>query len=168
MKKIITAICAFVLGLGTLLAQDGPPPMGPHEGPRLDELKSYLQLSEKQVQDIKALQSSFRDTVKPIRDQIMSKEKELRQEMGKASPDSSVVAQLMVDVKNFRTQIKAKRDELRPQLLALLTDAQKSLLANLQQALTLQRPAHEAAGLGLIDAPQNDFHGGPGFGRGWK
>jgi hypothetical protein len=124
-----------------------------------------LQLSDQQVQSITALQSSFRDTVKPIHQQIMTKEQELKQEMAKASPDSAVVAQLMVDVKNLRSQIKTARAGQQPQLLALLSDGQKSSLASLQQALSLQQAAHQAAGLGLIDAPQGAFPGGPGFGR---
>ena len=164
MKKIM-AILAFVLSVGIVQAQQGPPPMGPGWGPpNWDALKSFLQLSDKQVQDITAIQNSFRDAVKPIHEQIMAKEQELKQEMGKASPDSAVVAQLMVDVKNLRSQIKTKRADQRPQLLALLSDSQKSSLANLQQALSLQQAAHQAAALGLIDAPKNDFQGGPGFG----
>jgi Spy/CpxP family protein refolding chaperone len=173
MKKT-TVLLAFVLSIGTVLAQQGPPPMGPGWGPppggpawgapNLDALKTFLQLSDQQVQSITALQTSFRDAVKPIHEQIMTKQEELRQEMAKASPDSAVVAQLMVDAKNLRSQIKTKRDEQRPQFLALLSDAQKISLSNLQQALSLQQAAHQAAALGLIDAPQGEHFGGPGFG----
>jgi len=165
MKKT-TILLAFALSIGTVLAQQGPPPGGPGWGPsRLDALKTYLQLSDPQVQSITALQTSFRDTVRPIHDQIRTKEQELKQEMAKASPDSTVVAQLMVDIKNLRNQIKTTRTGQQPQLLALLTDAQKSSLANLQQALSLQQAAHQAAALGLIEAPQGSNFGGPGFGR---
>ena len=163
--KRTTAFLAFVLSIGTALAQQGPPPGGPGWGaPNLDALKTFLQLSDSQVQGITALQTSFRATVKPIHDQIMTKEQELKQEMAKASPDSAVVAQLMVDIKNLRSQIKTGRDGQQPQLLALLNDTQKSSLANLQQALSLQQAAHQAAALGLIDAPQGEHFGGPGFG----
>ncbi len=165
MKKTIVLL-AFVLSVGTVLAQQGPPPGGHGWGaPNLDALKTFLQLSDQQVQSIKALQTSFRDTVKPIHQQIMTKEQELHQEMAKTSPDSAVVAQLMVDVKNLRSQIKTTRAGQQPQLLALLNDGQKSSLASLQQALSLQQAAHQAAGLGLIDAPEGAFPGGPGFGR---
>lgn len=164
MKKT-TIILAFVLSVGTVLAEQGPPPGGPGWGAQsLDALKTFLQLSDKQVQDIKALRTSFRDSVKPIHDQIMTKQQDLKQELDKAAPDSAIVAQLMVDVKNLRNQIKTKRDEQKPQFLALLTDVQKSSLANLQQALSLQQAAHQAAALGLIDAPEGANFGGPGFG----
>jgi hypothetical protein len=166
MKKM-TIVMAFVLSIGTLLAQQGPPFRGPRPGnPPLDALKSYLQLNDKQVTDLTALLATFRDTVKPIHEQIMAKEKELRQEMGKASPDSSLVAQLMVDVKNLRGQIKSKRSELSPQLLALLSDTQKGLLSNLQQALSIAQAAHQAAALGLIEGPANAPFDGEGFGGG--
>ena len=167
MKKT-TAILVFVLSTGTLLAQQGPPAMGPRSGtPRLDALKSFLQLSDQQVQNLTALLTSFRDAVKPIHEQIMTKQKELKQELDKASPDPSVVAQLMVDVKNLRNQIKTKRDELRPQLVAILSDSQKSALATLQQALSLQHAAHQAVESSLIEAPENNPSDAWGFGRGW-
>lgn len=161
-----TVVLAFVLSIGTALAQQGPPPGGPGwGGAHLDALKTFLQLSDSQVQSITALQTSFRSTVKPIRDQIMTKEQELKQEMAKPAPDSAVVAQLMVDIKNLRNQIKSARAGQQPQLLAILNDAQKSSLASLQQALSLQQAAHQAAAVGFIDAPQGTNFGGPGFGR---
>ena len=88
--------------------------------------------------------------------------------MAKASPDSSVVAQLMVDIKTLRSQIKAKRSEQQPQMLAVLTDSQKSQLAVLQQALSLQQAAHQAVALDLIEAPQNNASGQPGLGGMWR
>ena len=164
MKKT-TVFLAFVLSIGTALAQQGPPPGGPGWGAaRLDALKTYLQLSDQQVQSIKALQTSFRDTVKPIHIRSGLKSRNCMQELAKASPDSAVVAQLMVDIKNLRSQIKTTRAGQQPQLLALLNDGQKSSLANLQQALSLQQAAHQAAALGLIDAPQGAYPGGLGFG----
>jgi hypothetical protein len=168
MKKSIF-VFAFLLSVGTFLAEQGPPSGGPgSRTPRLDALKSYLQLSDKQVQDLTALLSSFRSTVKPIHEQIMAKRQSLKQEMAKASPDSSVVAQLLVDIKNLENQIKTQRDGLRPQLLALLSDSQKNLLSTLQQALSLQRAAHEAAALDMIEGPQGNTPGPEGFARGWR
>jgi hypothetical protein len=166
MMKLSTIVLAFGLSVGMLFAQDVPPPGGhPWGPPNFDALKSYLQLSDAQVTSLTALQTSFRDAAKPIHQQIMAKEKDLRTEMAKASPDSTLVAQLLVDIKNLRSQIKANRDALQPQALAILTDAQKSSLAALQQALSLQKTAHEAVALGLIAAPQNS-EGGLGFGFG--
>ncbi|MFN8007432.1 MAG: periplasmic heavy metal sensor [Terriglobia bacterium] len=160
-----TSLLVFTLSLGTLLAQDPSAPSGPPWGPpSFDALKTFLQLTDKQVQDLTALQTSFRDAVKPIHEQIRTKEKDLHTEMGKGSPDSALVAQLLVDIKGLRSQIKSKRDELRPQLLALLSDSQKNSLATLQQALTLQQTAHQAARLDLIDGPQTGSGPGPGFG----
>ena len=164
MKPWIT-ILAFTLSLGTLRAQDAPTPGGhPWGPPNFNELKSFLQLSDKQVSDLTTLQTSFRDAVKPIFQQIRSKEMDLKTEMGKGTPDSTLVAQLLVDIKGLKSQVQSKRDELRPQLLALLSEPQKSSLATLQQALTLQRTAHQAAGLDLIDGPKIDPGAGPGFG----
>jgi Spy/CpxP family protein refolding chaperone len=167
MKRAIS-ILIFGLSIGTLLAQSSPPVAGPHmAAPRWDALKSFLQLTDTQVQDLTALLTSFRDTVKPTHQQIMTDRKQLKKEMDKASPDSTLVAQLMVEVKNLRSQIKAKRDGLQPQILAVLTDSQKGQLASLQQALSLQPAAHQAAALGLIEAPQ-DQSDAMEFGGRWK
>jgi peptidoglycan hydrolase CwlO-like protein len=168
MKKLIFVL-TFLLSVGTLVAEQGPPPPGPgSRGPRLDALKSYLQLSDKQVQDLTSLLSSFRSTVKPIHEQIMTKRQTLKQEMAKASPDSTVVAQLLVDIKNLENQIKTQRDGLRPQLMALLSDSQKNLLNTLQQALSLQQAAHEAAALAMIEGPQENAPGPGDFTRRWR
>lgn len=168
MKKPIIVI-AFLLSTGALMAVQGPPPAGPgSRTPRLDALKSYLQLSDKQVQDITSLLSSFRSTVQPIHQQIMTKQQSLKQEMAKASPDSNVVAQLLVDIKNLKSQIKTQRDGLRPQMLALLSDVQKNSLSALEQALSLQQAAHQAAALDMIEGPQDNASSPEGFARGWR
>ena len=163
------ALLTFVLSVGTLLADQGSSPAAP--GPkasRLDALKSYLQLSDQQVQDMTALLTTFRTSVQPIHQQIMTDQTQLKQELVKSSPDSNVVAQLLVDVKNLRAQIKTKRDALRPQLLAVLSDSQKNSLSTLQQALSVQQAAHQAAALDLIEGPQGGAHGAAGFGRRWR
>jgi len=169
MKMKSVAILSFVMSIGTLLAQASPLPSGSRWGtPNLDALKSFLLLSDQQVQDLTALQATFRDTVKPIYQQIMTDQKQLKQEMGKASPDSSVMAQLLADIKNLRSQIKSKRDGLQPQMLALLSDSQKGQLANLQQALSLQQAAHQATALGLVEAPQQNSSRADGSSRPWR
>ena len=168
MKKIV-ALLAFVLSVGTLLAQASPSSSGSRWGaPHLDALKSFLQLSDQQVQDLTALQGSFRDSVKPIHQQIMTDQKQLKQEMSKASPDSGVVTQLLTDIKILRNQIKTKRDGLQPQMLALLSDAQKSQLTNLQQTLSLQQAAHQATAFGLVEAPQQNSSGAMGLSKPWR
>src|SRR3974377_2173924 len=94
------ALLTFVLSVGTLLADQGSSPAAP--GPkasRLDALKSYLQLSDQQVQDMTPLLTTFRTSVQPIHQQIMTDQTQLKQELVKSSPDSNVVAQLLVDVK---------------------------------------------------------------------
>jgi uncharacterized protein (DUF342 family) len=167
MRKAIT-ILALILGAGTLLAQKDGPAMGSSGAPRLDALKSFLQLSDKQVQDLTALLTSLRDSVKPVHEQIAAKKMELKQEMDKTSPDSGAVAQLMVDIKNLQSQIKTKRDELRPQLIALLSDSQKTALTTLQQALSLQQAALEAAASDLIEAPPHDGSAVSGLADEWR
>ena len=53
---------------------------------------------------------------------------------------------------NLRKQIGAGQS-VRDEALALLNDAQRAKLTDLQNALQLQRAANEAIGLGLISPP---------------
>jgi len=53
-------------------------------------------------------------------------------------------------------------------MLALLSDVQKNSLSTLEQALSLQPAAHQAAALDMIEGPQDDAHGPGGFARGWR
>jgi chromosome segregation ATPase len=163
--KAITSFLALVLTVGTVMAQQPQPAKGaPPAGARLEALKSYLQLSDRQVQDITAQLAAFRDSVKPIREEMMAKRKDLRAEMSKSSPDATVATKLKNDLKDLQSQVSSKRDELKPQLLAILNDSQKESLASLEQALKVRQAANQAAALGLIDAPQGNLGNMEGFG----
>jgi chromosome segregation ATPase len=162
--KIVTPLLAVVLG-SVLLAQQGMPADRLSRGPRLEALKSYLSLSEQQVETLSAVQRSLTEATRSIHEQIASKQKELREEMAKSEPSASVAGQLMADTKALRSQIDTKRDEFRTQTRAVLNDQQKAALSALETALSLQQAARQAVAINLLEAPEGSEPGPGGLGR---
>jgi chromosome segregation ATPase len=159
--KIVTPLLAVVLG-SALMAQQG---MAADRGPRLEALKSYLGLSDQQVETLTAVQRSFMEATRSIHEQIAAKQKELREEMAKSEPSASVAGQLMADAKALRSQIDAKRDEFRTQTRVVLNDQQRIALSALETALSLQQAARQAVAINLLEAPEGTEPGPRGLGR---
>jgi Spy/CpxP family protein refolding chaperone len=167
--KITTMSLAALLCAGALLAQQGSPKWGQRpNGAPTDKVKAFLNLTDQQVQDLTAVQVSFRQAARPLRQQMEEKAKAQRQASAQNPVDSALVTQLQADLASLRTQQQSLHATYRTQALNILSDQQKTGLANLQQALDLMPAAHQAAGLNLLELPQG-FQGGPGarrFGRG--
>ncbi|MCL4794336.1 MAG: periplasmic heavy metal sensor [Bryobacteraceae bacterium] len=159
-----TILATFALS-GLLLAQG--PGQGPRAGgqpPAPDALKTFLELTDAQVQQLVELRRSLPDTVKPFAEQIREKNQALREEMQKTNPDPAVVGKLMVEMKAIREQIHAEHAKLNDQAKALLTDAQKAKLAELEAAQKLAPAIRQAVGFGLIDGLTGAGRRGPGAG----
>jgi Spy/CpxP family protein refolding chaperone len=159
---IKTIFATFALS-GLLLAQGpgfGPRPGAQGQPPAPTALIEYLGLTEAQVTQLTDLRKSLPDVVKPIAEQIRTKNEALREEMQKTNPNPAIVGQLMVDMKALREQIRAEHVKLNDQAKAILTDAQKTKLAALEEAAKLLPAFRQAIGFGLLDAPE-----GPGAGR---
>ncbi|MBE7544384.1 MAG: periplasmic heavy metal sensor [Bryobacteraceae bacterium] len=160
-----TIFATFALS-GLLLAQGpgfGPRPGAERQPPAPTALIEYLGLSEAQVTQLTDLRKSLPDVVKPIAEQIRTKNQALREEMQKTNPNPATVGQLMVDMKALREQIRAEHVKINDQAKALLTEDQKSKLAALEAAAKLLPAFRQAIGLGLLDAPAGAGDG-PGMG----
>jgi Spy/CpxP family protein refolding chaperone len=161
--KFKAILAAAALSAGTLLAQPGPMQRGPRGAANLDALTQYLELSEQQVEDLKAARKDFfANEVRPIMEQIREKRQALREEMQRESPNSAIVGQLQVETAELASQIKEKQAGQADQLRSLLTDGQRTKLEQLEQAASLLPAIQQARGLSLIESPQ----GGPGAGLG--
>lgn len=158
-RKIATLSFAAALLAGALFAQRGF--RGPGRNGTPDALKSYLELSDQQVQDLQNVEKSFRDAARPTMEQIRDKMQTLR-ETRRSGGD---VTQLQSDLTTLQEQVKKLRDQYRDQSLAVLTETQKTKLTDLENALKLMPAAQEALGLNLLEAPEGmGFPGGPGRG----
>jgi len=131
--------------------------------PAPDALKAFLGLTDAQVQQLTELRRSHPEAMKPFAEQLQAKAQALREEMSKTNPDAAKVGQLMVEMKAIREQMRAERVKLNDQAKALLNEAQKAKLAELEKAMELAPAIRQAIGLGLLSGPE-----GAGAGPGWR
>ena len=115
-------------------------------------LKQALALTDVQTQQLQDLQKNRQETTQAIYQKISDKQRQLNEALASPAPDPTTIGQLEIDMAGLRKQIGAG-PSVRDAALAILTDAQKEKLKDLQNAIQLQRAANEAIGLGLINAP---------------
>jgi Spy/CpxP family protein refolding chaperone len=127
------------------------PPVSVYQ-PAFEDLKQALGLTDAQLQQLQALQRTKQMASQAIYQQIGAKQKQLNDMLNSDKPDAQTLGQLEIDMANLRKQTMGTAS-VKDQALAILTDAQKAKLADLQNAMKLQRAAGEALGLGLIDPP---------------
>jgi len=144
-----------VLFAGTLFAQQDPP-QGPRGAgrPAFQELKTYLNLSDTQVANLKAVEIALREAIRPLLQDLAAKRQALRAENEKAAPDQNVITQLKQEIENLLGQIQTQRANYQKQALTYLNADQLSLLDKLSQALQLAPVARAAAALDLITPPE--------------
>ena len=155
--KIVTFPLAALL-CGTMLAQVPPFEDGERRGgPRGEQLKNFLELTDEQVDGLRGLHRSSRESLMPMLQEMRQKQSELRDAMEQETPDTAYVGQLVVDLKDSREQLKAKRAENRDQALALLTPGQIEALESLKQVMELGPAAHQALRMNLLEGPDRPF-----------
>ncbi len=154
------------VALSAALAQGPRMPPGP---PRLDALKTYLSLTDNQVQGFKQIAQQTRTTVQPLEQQIRTKSQALQTLRRQGSADATALGNLVVEIDNLRKQVSDARAAAHTQALGVLTADQKTKLAALEEAAKLFPAAREAGALGLIQPPPGARMGprmGPGMGPG--
>jgi Spy/CpxP family protein refolding chaperone len=163
--KTATMILAAQLAAGVLLAQPGQSQRGERPAPKVDAVQQHLNLTDGQIEQLRGLQWSFRETARADFEQNRAKAQQLREEMAKDNPNPSLVGQLTVELREARDAMREKRAQLRQEALNLLTDQQKAALAELENARKLAPAIREATMLNLLEAPEGRGDG-PGFGPG--
>ncbi len=153
--RFASVTLSALLFAGAAFAQQAAPQKGAGaRGAGLQALKTYLNLTDQQVTDLKAVETSLHTAIQPLRQDLVAKRQDLRAELQKTTPDQSIIAQLNQQIASDVSQIEAQRATFQKQLLAVLTADQISQLNNLSQALQLVPAARAAAALDLINAPE--------------
>jgi len=152
------------LGLSTavLLAQTAPTTDAPRPAQRraaMAATKTFLGLSDQQVQQLVQLRREERESLQPVRLQMKEKAQALRQARQSASPDPAVVGQLVLDMQNLREQVRSINAGYRTRALDLLDATQKEKVQNLQKAAERMRRTRRvvagASALNLLERPQS-------------
>jgi len=127
----------FILGLTAtvLLAQPMPMPRpGAGAAPGIAAVKTYLGLSDQQVQQLVELRREEEQLLQPLREQMREKAPALRAALQASNPDPTTVGQLTLDLQNLRRQVAAINEAYHTKALALLDSAQKEKLDDLVAA----------------------------------
>jgi len=125
-------------------------------------VQNYLNLTSAQISTLQQLRQSEMAALKPIFEQIRPLRESLRTQEEGSSADAATVGQLVLNIKTLQQQAAPIRASFQQQALAVLTAAQKTQLAALQNAASLIPAIHEAMGLNLLTPPAgSEGPGGP-------
>jgi len=121
-------------------------------------VQNYLNLTSAQISSLQQLRQSEMAALKPIYEQIRPLRETLRTQEEGSSADATGVGQTVLSIKSLEQQAAPIRASFQQQALAVLTAAQKTQLAALQNAMSLMPAMHEAMSLNLLTPPTS----GPG------
>jgi len=157
-----TQIMIVMATAASLLAQRPGPP----REPSLDALKTYLNLTDSQVQGLQQIQQQERQANRTTMQTIRQNQANLDSLMKNGAADPAAVGKLMVENQTLQSSMSKTHESFSAQAANTLTVDQKAKLKTLQDALALMPAIHQAMGAGLLAPPQGAesatrFRGGP-------
>jgi Spy/CpxP family protein refolding chaperone len=159
---LAVATCALSLSL-PLLAQQTPPTTTPRTPP-VDQVKTYLSLTDQQVQQLQQLITSERQANQTRQQEIQTKQTQLQQLLTANSNDAAALGRLLIDIQALRRQVETTHTNFQTQAVALLNDAQKTKLKALDDASKLAPTIGQAVSLNLLTPARPPNAGAPGIG----
>jgi Spy/CpxP family protein refolding chaperone len=143
----------------SLLAQPPHGGRGPgHMRPNHDEIKSYLNLSDSQLQALEQIQQQQMDSVRPLMQQIGQKHGALNDLIQKGGADPAAVGKLVLEIDALQKSIGQKRTSFADQARNTLTSDQKTRLKALDDTRKAMPAIEQGTALNLL-APQGPMHG---------
>lgn len=130
----------------------------------MNELKTYLALTDQQLQQLQQLIRSRAEAIRPLHEQIRQKQQTLDQQLASGSASATALGQLLLDIQNLRKQVESTHATFHTQALNVLNEAQRGKLNGLQEAARLQPAIQQGVTLSLLDPPVNRTPMGPGIG----
>jgi Spy/CpxP family protein refolding chaperone len=156
-------LLVVTIAASALFAQGpGGPRMHGMGTPKTTAVQSYLNLTDAQIASLQQLRQSEMAQLKPIFEQIGPLRQSLRQQEQSSSADATAVGKLVLSIQTLEQQAAPIRASFQQQAQAVLTPAQKTQLAALQNAATLMPAVHEATMLNLLTPPKGEGPGGIG------
>ena len=159
------------LAAAAALYAQGPGPGARNRGdfqPRTGEIKSYLNLTDEQLQALKQLQQERRQAIQPLVREMSQKHQALRDLMQKGGADPAAVGRAVLDLQDLRKRIGDTGDQFSTRAQNVLNADQRAKLKTLDDAAKLRPAIMEAAMLQLLERPAGGpgpaFGPGPGFG----
>jgi Spy/CpxP family protein refolding chaperone len=136
----------------------------PMQPPEFGALKTYLSLTDAQIQQMRQAGEEARnqaaEKVKTILPQIRQKRTALKDLLAKDTSEPAAVGKVMLEIQALRKQVRQSQEAARNSQLNVLTAEQKTKLKAIEDAAALPAATREAIRLGLVPQPR----GGPGAG----
>ena len=144
---ILTLTALLLAGLAPLAAQPpghggagarhgggpGPDPLDP------GFLARYLELTDSQKEEAKALFEAHREAIRPIHEEMKALGEELRALLDSDSPDATAVGEAVLALQALRERAATAREGVVDDLRGILTTSQQVKLDHLLEILELQR-----------------------------
>jgi periplasmic protein CpxP/Spy len=98
-----------------------------------------LNLSDAQKDQLKQLRSSQHEAIKPLMEQIRSKQAEIRQSTQGNTFNEALVTQKLTEIAGLKAKLMGERFKMHQDMLNLLTPEQKTKLEQMQQEFKQKR-----------------------------
>ena len=173
--KLATVLAACVLLLGTSLGAQTPPPGGPPApGNPAQAAQKILNLTDAQVQQLKDLRTSLMTSMQTLRANLQTVQQQISDLLKTSTPDPAQLGKLVLQRQTLQQELATAATTYHNNALAVLTQAQKDQVAQIEAALKLAPQAGPLDALGLLQGPgpgagpggvgPGPLRGGPGFG----
>ena len=144
----------LVFAAAVLAAQTSTVP-GPRAGARGGAragkaVQTALGLSDQQLQQLVQLRQDERPVLQPVREQMKSKREALQAARQAPNPNPTQIGQLTIDMQNLHKQVQAINEDYHNRALAVLDEAQKTKLKNLENGGLMRPAARGAVALNLL------------------
>ena len=120
-------------------------------------MKAYLNLTDAQLQQLNTLQTNHVQANSNTYSQIAEQQRILSEQLSSESPSATIAGSAAVSIANLNKQLKTANQQHRTAAMAVLTEAQRPKLQQLDAASKLGQEIGEATMLGLLEG---SFGGG--------
>jgi len=140
---------------------------GDHHAQHFGRLARYLELTDEQIADAKAIFEDTKTQAMPLHDDVQALREELGTLLDEASPDAAAVGELVIEIHGIHEQIRDLREAAWDAFKALLTAEQLDKLEQLQAMREELGMGQQGAGPGPGAGFGPGAGGGPGGGSGF-
>jgi len=134
--------------------------------PPVNELKTFLNLTDAQVTSIQQSNRSSMEANRELAEKIRANRQNMKVLLDQGNPDATAMGRLVIEGQDYTKQIAENRAKSRETALTFLSAEQKTKLKTLEEAMQLRGEISAAQRLNLISGPVEGM-GGPGA-RGMK
>lgn len=136
--------------------------------PPVNELKTFLNLTDAQVTSIQQSNRSSMQANRELAEKIRANRQNMKALLDQGNPDATAMGRLVIEGQSYAKQIAESRAKARETALTFLSAEQKTKLKTLEEAMQLREEIGAAQRLNLLSAPAGPPAGPGGMGMGMR